>query len=147
MKWLQVLLFNTNHSIQHYSFICTQSNGSKYCSVISISQFRHTVKEFQVLLFNTNNSIQENSFICTQLNGYIHPYLSLTIHLDSHLFTHRLNVRQFYLTHRKDPIMCNHSGLEWAWEWWQWKGILYYLKLQYWSLTIRLFNVTNVDTH
>ena len=23
VKWLQVLLFNANHSIQHYSFICT----------------------------------------------------------------------------------------------------------------------------
>ena len=26
-----VLLFNTTYSIQHYSFICIQSNGSKYC--------------------------------------------------------------------------------------------------------------------
>ena len=33
VKWLQVLLFNINNSIQHYSFICTQSNGSKYSKV------------------------------------------------------------------------------------------------------------------
>ena len=38
-KCLQVLLFNTNYSIQHYSF------GSKYCYVILIIQFRYTVEE------------------------------------------------------------------------------------------------------
>ena len=30
VKWLQVLQFNTNCSIQQYSFVCTQLNGSKY---------------------------------------------------------------------------------------------------------------------
>ena len=44
--------------MQHDSFIYTQSKGLKYCYVIAIIQFGHTVKEFQVLLFNTNNSIQ-----------------------------------------------------------------------------------------
>ena len=37
VKWLQVLQFDINYCIQHYSFICT-------------------VKWFQVLLYNTNNS-------------------------------------------------------------------------------------------
>ena len=32
-------------------------NGSKYCYVIPIIQFRHTLKGFQVFLCNTNNSI------------------------------------------------------------------------------------------
>ena len=49
MKWLQVLLFNTNNSIQHYSFICT-------------------VKWFQVLLCITNNSIKHKSFVYKKLN-------------------------------------------------------------------------------
>ena len=31
VKSFQVLLFNTNYSIQHYSFVCTQLNSSKYC--------------------------------------------------------------------------------------------------------------------
>ena len=57
LQTVQVLLFNTN-SIQHYLFILTHSNGSKYDYVIAIFQFRHTVKEFQVLLFNANNSTQ-----------------------------------------------------------------------------------------
>ena len=52
------------------SFICTQSNGSKYCYVIPIVQFQHTVKGFQVLQFDVNNSVQHPSFICTQLNGF-----------------------------------------------------------------------------
>ena len=48
VKWLQVLLFNTNNSIQYYSFICTQLNSSKYCYEISV-----------------NNKL----FVCSQLNG------------------------------------------------------------------------------
>ena len=40
----------TYNSIQHYSFVCTQSNGSKYCYVIPINQFLHTVKNFQAFL-------------------------------------------------------------------------------------------------
>ena len=33
VKEFQVLLINTDNSIQHYSFISTQLNGSKYCYV------------------------------------------------------------------------------------------------------------------
>ena len=39
VKGFQVLLFNTNNSTQHYSYICTWLNGSKYRSVIQIIQF------------------------------------------------------------------------------------------------------------
>ena len=50
-EWFQVLLFNTNSSIQNYSFVCTQLKGSKYFYVILIIQFNishlHTVKWFQ----------------------------------------------------------------------------------------------------
>ena len=53
VKWFQVLLYNTNYSIQHDSFICTQCNCSK-CS--NNSFFAH--RWFQVFQFNTNNSIQ-----------------------------------------------------------------------------------------
>ena len=78
MKWLQVLLFNTNNSINAiHSF--AQSNISKYYYVISIIQFSHTDKKFQILLFNTNNSIQQKSFVFTQLNGSKYCYVSLTI--------------------------------------------------------------------
>ena len=58
MKWLQVLILNTNYSIQQYSFSCTQSNGYMYYNIILIIQYRHTVKEFQILLYNTYYSIQ-----------------------------------------------------------------------------------------
>ena len=59
-----------------------------------------------------------------------------------HLFAFSLNVKQFYLTHREDPIRCYYSRPEWTWEWWQWRGILHSSKLQhYWSLTFRLFSV------
>ena len=36
VKWFQVLLANTNNSIQHFSFVCTQLNGFKYCYIIEI---------------------------------------------------------------------------------------------------------------
>ena len=93
VKWLQVLVFNTNYSTEQYSFTSTKSNGCKYCYVRPIFQFRHTVKEFQVLLFNTNFSIQHLSF-CTQLNGSTYCYVSLTIQVSiSHLFAYSLNVK------------------------------------------------------
>ena len=46
---LQVLLFNSKFSIQHYSFVCTQLNCSKYCYVsttleMNISHLLHIVK-------------------------------------------------------------------------------------------------------
>ena len=89
MEWLQVLLFNTNYFIQHYSFICMESNGSKHCYVILMIPFRHTVKGFQVLLFNTCNSIQHYSFICSRLNGSKYCCVIQAIQFSiSHLFTH-----------------------------------------------------------
>ena len=55
--------------------IFTQLNWSKYCYVISIIQFLHTVKGFQELIFNSNKSIQRYSFVCTQLDGYKYCYI------------------------------------------------------------------------
>ena len=103
VKWLQVLLFNTNYSIERYSFICTQSNSSKYCYVIPIFKLSHTVKEFRVLLINAHNSIQHYSCICTQLNCSKYCYVSQTIQLNiCHLFAHSLNVSSIRL---KDRIL------------------------------------------
>ena len=39
-------------------------------------------------------------------------------------------------------IRCYHSGPEWTWERWQWRGTRHSPKLQHcWNLTIRLFSV------
>ena len=93
MKWLRKLLFNTNYSIQNYSFICIQSNSSKYCYLIPIIKFRHIVKKFQVLLFNTNNSTQHYSFVCPQISGSRYCDVAVITHLNiNHLFT-QLNDR------------------------------------------------------
>ena len=46
-----VLLFNTNNSIQHYSFAKTQLNGSKYWCISLKIQLKH------------------QSFVCIVLNG------------------------------------------------------------------------------
>ena len=132
LKWFQILLSNIN------SFICMQLNGFKHCYVTLTIQFRYTVKESQVLLINPNNSIQHYSFInplklfqvllCITNNSIKHqsfvyiwlngqPVLFLSIRFNiSHLFAYNLNVKQFYLTHRWDPIRCYHSGSEWTWE-------------------------------
>ena len=45
MKWLQILLFDTNNPIQHYPFICTQSNGSVYCFSQAIEDIRSSLTE------------------------------------------------------------------------------------------------------
>ena len=84
---LQVLLPNIN-SIQHLSFICSKSYGSRYCYVVLIIKFKHTVKKFQVFLFSTNNSIRRCSFVCIQLNGSKDSYISLTIQLVRKLFVY-----------------------------------------------------------
>ena len=39
VKWFQVLLFNTNYSIQYYSFICTQVHSFKYFYLAITIQF------------------------------------------------------------------------------------------------------------
>ena len=142
----------------------TQWNGFKYCYVIQINQFRHTVKEFQVLLFNinnfiqhypfvlhtgkwsqvllciTNNSIKHQSSIYTQLNDQTVLFLTIQFSLN-HLFVQSLKVKQSNLTHRLDPIGCYHSRSGCTFEQLQWKGIPRLTKLQVWSLAIRLFNV------
>ena len=112
VKWFQILLFNTNTSIQHYSFIYTLLNGSKYSYLTWIIWFRihhlHTVKWLQVFLSNTN------SFICTV--QWLKYY----------------NVTLFNLTW----VICLHR------EQWQWRVTPHFPNLQhYWSLTIKLFCV------
>ena len=72
IKEFQVLLINTNNSIQHYSFVSTQLNSFKVCYVSLTIQlnichlFTHR-KNCQTVLF-------------------------LTL---SHLFAHSLNVKKF----------------------------------------------------
>ena len=79
VKWLQILLFNTNYSIQHYSFICTQLNGSKCCYIAL--------------------TIQLNSCLFIQLNGQAVLFVTIQFSI-SYLFVYSLNVNQFHLTHR-----------------------------------------------
>ena len=47
------------------------------------------------------------SFVYTQLNHQTVLFLTIRYNA-SHLFAHSLNVKQFYLTHREDPIWCNY---------------------------------------
>ena len=61
----------------------------------------HTVKFFQILLSNTNNSIKHQPFVYIQLNDQIVLFQTIQFSI-SHLFALILNVKQFYLTHRKD---------------------------------------------
>ena len=48
-------------------------------------------------------------FVYTQLNDQIVLFLIIQFHI-SHLFAFSLNVKQFYLTYRLDPIKCYYSG-------------------------------------
>ena len=80
MKCLQELLFNTNYFIQHHSFICTQLNSSKHCYV--------------------SPTIQLNiCHLLTQFNYQTLLFLTIQFSI-SHVFALRLNIKQFYLTHR-----------------------------------------------
>ena len=94
----------------------------------------------------------------TKLNGSKYYYVSLKILLKiNHLFiqlndqTVLLQIIPFSISHLFAlfkcltllfTFRCYHSGLEWTWEWWQWRGALHFPKLiHYWNLTIRLFSV------
>ena len=91
---------------------------------------------FQVLLCITNNSIQHQSFVSTPLSDQTLLFQAIQFSL-RHLFALSLNVKQFYLIYREEPIRCNLSRPELIWERWQWKGTSHSPKLQhYWSLTI-----------
>ena len=51
-------------------------------------------------------------------------------------------IKQFYFTHRSDPVRCFHSGSECTWKQWWWRGNLHSSKRHdYWSLTIRVCKV------
>ena len=72
-------------------------NGSKYCYV------------------SQNNSIKLQAFVYTQLNDQTVLFQTISI---SHLFAIIVNVKQFYLTHRWQPIRYYHSVSEETWEQW-----------------------------
>ena len=73
MKWLQVLQFNSDYCIEHYSFICTQSNGSKYGYVIPIIKYRRTVKSFKYRYLTQINLFKNTHWFCTQFIGLYTP--------------------------------------------------------------------------
>ena len=75
----QILLINTNNSIQHYSFVCT-------------------IKFFKVLICITNNSIKHQIFVYAQFNGQQVHFFTIPFNL-SYLFAHILNVQHFLLIH------------------------------------------------
>ena len=129
MKWWQVLLFNTNYSIQHNSFIYTKSNGFKNCYVIPIIQFRNIIKEFCVLLCITNNSSKhkDRSFVYTQSNSQTTLFQTFRFNV-SQL---SVQVKQFHLIHKENPIYCRHSWSNWTWKQCQWTGTPYSSEL-YW---------------
>ena len=107
------------------TFFCTQLNGFTHFYLIQIINWLlficlNTIKWFQILWFNTNNSIKHESFVFTHLDDQ--TVLFQTNNLTCHFFALSLNVKQFYLTCRKEPIKCYHSGPEWIWGWWQVKG-------------------------
>ena len=114
MKWLQVLLFNTNYSIQLICLLTVKwlqvllFNTNYSIQLICLL----TVKWLQVLLFNTNYSIQliclltvkwlqellcitdysfkHQSFVYTELNDQAVLFLTIQF-IISHLFGHSLN--------------------------------------------------------
>ena len=80
--------------------------------------------KFQILLSITNNSIKHQSFVYTQLHDQTVQFKLVQFSI-SHLFALSLNVKQFYLTHKLDPVRWYHSGSDWTWEQWQLRDIPY----------------------
>ena len=64
VKWLQVLLFNSNYSIEHSSFIWTQLNDSKYFYASQRIQL-------EIIHLFTNSSISNDSFSLNVKQPYL----------------------------------------------------------------------------
>ena len=85
--------------------------------------------------------------ISTQFKFKYTVYLSKTFLFQAILFSQIVLIQtiQFSVSMQLvlfNPIRCYHTGTEWTWEQWQWRGTLYSPKLQHhWSLTIRSFSV------
>ena len=103
-------IFKRNWS--HF-FFCIQLNGFIYFYLI------------RIILYTSNCLIAHSWMYChltLTIQSNISHLFTQTIQFSiSHLFALILNVKQFYLTHRSDPIRYYYSGPEWTWEWWQWK--------------------------
>ena len=82
----------------------------------------------------------------TQINGQTVLFPTIQFRV-SHLLAHSLNVWQFCLTHRYDPIRCYHSKPEWTLEQWQWSGTQHSALFLDRSLIIRWFSIIYQDTH
>ena len=95
------IIANTYNSIQYLLFVCTRWSGSKYCYLTLIIQFN-----ISHLFIHSND--QTVLFLTIQFNI-------------SYSFKLSLNVKLSYLTHRWDPIRCNHSGPESTREQWKWR--------------------------
>ena len=91
VKEYQVLLFNTNNSIQHYSYSQVVPSITMYHKQFNFNSLicLNTVKWSNCSI--SKNSIYHKIFVCTQIKF------------------------QFYLTHRQDLIRWYHCGSEWAW--------------------------------
>ena len=132
-------------------------NRSNYCSLSLTIQtnishlFNHywKIKQFYFKHFNLVKKVKWILLLLSITNYSIkHQLFNQTVLFQtiqfsiSHFFAFSLNAKQFYLTYRRDPLRCYHSGPEWTWGRWQWRRTPHSPKLQhYWSMTIRLFDV------
>ena len=95
MKWFQVSLLKTNHSIQQYSFISAELNGCKYSYVslsiqLNISHlFTHSwmikTVRFQAIQSNINHLLGHRQKVKVL-------FLAIWFNI-THLFVHSLNVK------------------------------------------------------
>ena len=143
--WFQLLLSNTYNSIQYYSFVCTQLNGFKYfnvsltiCTLVDpftwLSKDRATSSNLHTAALcrcspkdlpeamddregwrERVRDILADSATWWWWNNQTVLFLTIQFSIN-HLFEHCLNVKQFNLTNRQDPIRCYHSGSEWTWK-------------------------------
>ena len=88
---------------------------SRYLQTPSISMYH---KEFN-----------QTSVICLYTIKWSNSSISDNLVWHAQFSQDSLNVKQFYLTNTLDPFRYYHSGPEWTWERWQWKGTLHSPKL------------------
>ena len=108
VKSIQVLLYITKNSIKHQLFVYTQWKGQTV--LFQTIQFNKSTKLNGSKYCQISLTIQLSiSHLFTQLNDQTFLFQTIQFSMN-HLFAHSLNVKQFCLTHRLDPIRCYHSS-------------------------------------
>ena len=126
----QPVLIQALHFSIRTGFVYTQYNPNMTVCLFFLKEIYIYI---YTVLFQTLHFRIRTVFLCAQLNFKTILFQAIQLSLQA----------QFSSIWSRDRTLY-HSGPQWTWERWQWRGVPHPTKLQnYWSFTIRWFSVTS----